>query len=190
MNLVRINGVIMNDIYYAGVGSRKTSHKTMVIMTEVARSLAASNRVILRSGGARGADLAFEDGVRHNQLKEIYVAHKFGPYPHHIPLEEDMYLVAKNYLLKNEILSMDHWKRLSHFSKRLHARNYYQIFGLNGIKSSFILFWCPYDEARKEYVGGTRTAIRIAMKEQIPYFNVENPLDMMRLSELLVELSN
>ena len=56
--------------YYAGIGSRKTPHDTCDLMTKIA--IALDNRgYILRSGGAKGADKAFEAG---SDTQEIYKA--------------------------------------------------------------------------------------------------------------------
>jgi predicted Rossmann fold nucleotide-binding protein DprA/Smf involved in DNA uptake len=54
---------------YTGVGSRKTPKAITNLMTELARTLGDSGWC-LRSGGADGADVAFESGA---STKEIYV---------------------------------------------------------------------------------------------------------------------
>jgi hypothetical protein len=48
--------------YYAGIGSRETPSDVCSQMTELAKQLDAENW-ILRSGGAKGADSAFENGA-------------------------------------------------------------------------------------------------------------------------------
>ena len=47
--------------YYAGIGSRSTPSSILSIMTILGKTL-AQNGYILRSGGAEGADKAFEIG--------------------------------------------------------------------------------------------------------------------------------
>lgn len=56
---------------YAGVGSRETPHEILALMTDVAKIL-GQHGWTLRSGGARGADTAFEDGAK-GFKREIYL---------------------------------------------------------------------------------------------------------------------
>ena len=58
---------------YAGIGSRNTPENIQAIMTKLATKLESLGWV-LRSGGADGADSAFELGVLSHQNKEIYTA--------------------------------------------------------------------------------------------------------------------
>lgn len=58
-----------NTLLYAGIGSRETPRSILDLMTAIARKLEALGYT-LRSGGATGADTAFEEGVE--RLKEIY----------------------------------------------------------------------------------------------------------------------
>ena len=50
------------SFYYAGVGGRETPAHVLNLMTRIAQGLAKVGG-ILRSGGARGADTAFEAGA-------------------------------------------------------------------------------------------------------------------------------
>jgi predicted Rossmann fold nucleotide-binding protein DprA/Smf involved in DNA uptake len=59
--------------YYTGIGSRETPEDILEFMKEIASKL-ESLGWILRSGGAPGADLAFENGVK--EKKEIYIPWK------------------------------------------------------------------------------------------------------------------
>ena len=62
--------------YYTGVGSRKTPGAIFDLMGEIGRNLAIDGYV-LRSGGASGADTAFEQGCDlHEGMKEIYLPWK------------------------------------------------------------------------------------------------------------------
>jgi len=56
---------------YAGVGSRETPADVLQVMTRFARHM-ESRGYILRSGGAPGADTAFEDGASES-AREIYL---------------------------------------------------------------------------------------------------------------------
>src|SRR5678815_2257413 len=59
-------------IYYTGVGSRSTPPEVLAIMTKLAYRL-EKNGLMLRSGGAEGADSAFERGVSEDENKEIFL---------------------------------------------------------------------------------------------------------------------
>ena len=56
-------------MFYTGIGSRKTPKTILKLFTEVAIYLSKQG-YILRSGGAKGADQAFERGAA---KKEIYL---------------------------------------------------------------------------------------------------------------------
>ena len=60
----------MNKRYYAGIGSRTTPQDVMGRFSNMA-SFLEQNGFVLRSGGADGVDLAFENGVL-NGNKEIF----------------------------------------------------------------------------------------------------------------------
>ena len=58
--------------YYAGIGSRETPKEIQDWFKIVAKYL-EKNGYTLRSGGAKGADQAFERGVSEDDMKEIYL---------------------------------------------------------------------------------------------------------------------
>lgn len=59
--------------YYTGIGSRKTPKVFLDLFEQVGETLADYD-FILRSGGANGADRAFEKGCNNlNGEKEIYL---------------------------------------------------------------------------------------------------------------------
>lgn len=126
-------------------------------MTDVAKGLAECSW-ILRSGGADGADKAFEAGAT---KKDIFLP--TGDIPD----------------LAFEIAEMYHpaWGGLKPFIKRLHARNALQILGANlDCEAKFVVCWTP-DGAETETTretGGTGQAIRIANAYRIPVFNLAN----------------
>lgn len=57
---------------YAGIGSRRTPPDVCADMTRIAQALGARG-FTLRSGGAAGADQAFEEGAADQRLREIYL---------------------------------------------------------------------------------------------------------------------
>ena len=158
-------------IYYAGIGARKTPLKVIHQMSDLGAALAGSGWV-LRSGGADGADAAFERG-----------ADSQGGYTQVFRVNP----VA-------EIESPNQWDRvkclttvtqfhpapgsLSTFVKLLMARNAAQVLGgdlLN--QSSFVLFWASGSKRDRDGIiydcnGGTGQAIRIAYHHRVPVFNL------------------
>jgi hypothetical protein len=148
---------------YAGIGSRKTPKKILEQMRNIS-SFLAKEGYILRSGGADGADSAFEDGC---DLvlgqKEIYL-----PWNGFNGNSSSRYHISEAAL---EMASEIHpaWDSLSQGAKKLHARNCYQILGgdLN-CPCNFVVCWTDGGIA----LGGTRTAIILAQKHNIPVINL------------------
>lgn len=148
--------------YYTGVGSRETPLYIRQAMTYIAGFLEAEG-YILRSGGADGADLAFESGVR--TLKEIYIPwrgfnNSFSPLNTVCDAAMAMALTIHPApgILKNKIGA---WK--------LHARNCYQVLGEDlNTPSDFLI---GYTADAKD-IGGTRTALVLARRNNIPILNL------------------
>ena len=65
-----------NNLYFAGIGSRQTPQSVQDLMVGIGRYL-ADRSWILRSGGAVGADMAFESGCDEvHGRKEIFLPWK------------------------------------------------------------------------------------------------------------------
>jgi hypothetical protein len=152
---------IKNAHTYAGVGSRKTPADILLAMQDVAYSLALLGWT-LRSGGAIGADKAFEAGCNEAKgSKEIFYADDATP--------EAFEIAAKTHPM---------WHQLSPFARKLHARNSFQILGKKlDSPSCFVLCWTP-DGSNGTTIpttlqsGGTGQAIRLASKYYIPVINM------------------
>jgi hypothetical protein len=139
--------------YYAGIGSRETPEEILALMTRVGKGLMRKGYV-LRSGGAEGADKAFEVGIP-SQLKEIYFANQILPC---------WALVFTDYFHPAPA-------KLSSYARRLMNRNALQILGKNGdTPVDFVVCWTKDGKAS----GGTGHAIRIAEYFGIPVFNLRN----------------
>ena len=143
--------------YYAGIGSRETPADVMVRMTTIARRLAGLGYV-LRSGGADGADTAFEDGA--GQAKEIWVPWiGFRDNPSTLTPVPDAFPIAEKY--------HPNWQRCSPAARKLHARNVHQVLGADlRTPVEFVLCWTKDGGVS----GGTGQAIRIALGMQIPVY--------------------
>jgi hypothetical protein len=150
--------------YYTGIGSRKTPEYILLLMTNIAIFLDKKG-YILRSGGAVGADSAFEKGAIQ---KEIYL-----PWRGFNNSEENFIEISQECL---EMAKKFHpnWEYLSSGAKKLHSRNCYQILGENlKTPSRFVICWTP----KGEEVGGTSQALRIAKYFNIKIFNLHKEED-------------
>ena len=146
-------------VYYAGIGSRKTPEDILKKM-RVLGFVFAEAGYILRSGGADGADTAFEQGCRAADGKrEIFLPWKdfnkngselFPPSPAAFDMAKQFHPA---------------WDKLSTAGKKLHARNSHQVMGRD--LTTPVSFVLCYAEG-----GGTEQAIRIATAAKIPVINM------------------
>lgn len=154
----------MSTRYYAGIGSRETPPEILCVMTRLATKL-ASEGWILRSGHARGADLAFESGTTSEQQRDIYTANSLLP--------------AWSY--EQAAQFHPNWPACKPYARALHARNSLILFGSGPDPNSpnypaerrvqFITCWTP----NGAIAGGTGQALRIADHYNIPVRNLANP---------------
>lgn len=145
---------------YTGIGSRKTPIEIINKMIKLGQIL-GKHGYILRSGGANGADKAFEQGCD-NVLgkKEIYLPWKgFNENNSNFyDIKQEAFILAQKY--------HPCWSRVSNAGRKLHSRNVYQVLGydLNN-PTDFIICWTPES-------GGTQQALRIAYDYNIKIFNL------------------
>lgn len=147
---------------YAGIGSRDTPLAIQHIMFQIAKHLAA-NGYTLRSGGAQGADQAFEKGCDSiNGNKEIYLpwANFENSKSTLVVKEGKAYDVAEQY--------HPYWHNLSQGARKLQARNSHQVLGVD-LSTPCSLLIC-YTKAGKK-AGGTGQALRIAEAYGVPIFD-------------------
>jgi hypothetical protein len=150
---------------YAGIGSRETPKEVMDQMTELAKEL-ESRGYTLRSGGAQGADTAFEKGV--TSKKEIFPgAQKSG--------EREMKIAREIHPNPN---ALDNSKNPA-FVWNLMARNTNQVFGKNlDTPVDFVIAYTQ--DGLTDYTkrtiksGGTGQAIDMASRKGIPVINLAN----------------
>jgi hypothetical protein len=165
------------NMYYTGIGARKTPQSVLLEMT-VLGSILADAGFTLRSGGAVGADTAFEAGCQKvNGDADIFIPWK--GFQHH---SSTLYPPSSAAL---DIASVLHpaWHKCSSWARQLHARNVHQVMGQDiDTPSRFVICWTPGGEL----TGGTALAMRVAMKFDIPVFNLEDEDDHKSLSELLL----
>ena len=145
---------------YAGIGSRKTPADYLQLMSDIAAEL-GNHRFTLRSGGAIGADQAFERGCDSvSGIKEIYrPAHDIRPWA----FDE-----AKKHIPKDRT-PFGTWKL---YTQCLIARNMQQVLGkLGDDPVRFVICWTPPEALTG---GGTGYAIRCALSHGIPVYNLND----------------
>lgn len=163
---------------YAGIGSRKTPEDILDVMANYAY-VAGRHGWVLRTGGAPGADQAFERGALLGGCEiEMYL-----PWPgfeNHSMATLDMpaseaYEIAQRY--------HPAWHRLSQGAKKLITRNTHQILGerLND-PVDLVVCWTPGGEMK----GGTAQALRIAQDYDIPIKNLAVDIDLAEIAEIAI----
>lgn len=177
-----INETKKKNIFYSGVGSRETPIEICNLMTKIAFKLEQEG-YILRSGHAEKADQAFEKGVKNSKNKCIYTIENFDFSP-------------ENYeMCKSEILNvLDSNLNFDNYGKNaqiLILRDVNQVLGsvkTEFVKSKFLICWTKhtnYYAKPPNACGGTRFAVRIALKHDIPVFNLLIKEDRERIEKFL-----
>jgi hypothetical protein len=146
------------NMTYAGIGSRQTPPAIIKKMTEIANWL-VSKGYTLQSGGAEGADRAFEAGA--GNKKNIFYAKDATP----VTLQIASEIHPKWSALKSD------------FVRKLMARNTFQVFSRNlNQPVDFVLTWTPdgmeNSSERSIQSGGTGQAIDMASRKGIPVVNM------------------
>lgn len=154
--------------YYTGIGSRETP-LNVIKEFETLSSRLNSCGYILRSGGANGADSAFEKNAGDN--KEIFL-----PWKNFNGNSSSLYIDDEN---KNTLFDIARklypdWDIATHGVKLLHARNVQQVLGqIPGIsqKSDFLICWSDRDPSQSR---GSMFAINLAKMHNIKVYNFYN----------------
>jgi hypothetical protein len=153
---------------YAGIGSRETPEPILALMRAVAARLGALGWR-LRTGGADGADTAFEEGAP-NEMADLFL-----PWPSFNgrgrstlsrPTEQALQIAARMHPA---------WDRLKSHVRALLARNVHQVLGADcASPASLVLCWTSDGATRETTVGtgGTGQAIRTAALYGVPVYNL------------------
>lgn len=158
--------------YYAGIGSRETPRAVLREFWRLGRDL-AHRGMTLRSGGADGADSAFEGGCDSvNGPKQIFL-----PWDGFQGRHEDRTPDRRVYVgVGPQALDLaggihPAWKSCSRGARALHARNGYQVLGPKlDTPVDFVICWTKHGLGQ----GGTGQAIRIALDRGIRVYDVGN----------------
>jgi hypothetical protein len=172
--------------FYAGIGSRTTPSDILAKMTDLANEL--SPQYTLHSGGAPGADTAFERGAFDSNIYLPWPGFQDRSYG--ISIDQ---IDIDSYNLAVTISSLAHpyWNNLSGPVKNLMIRNVFQVLdivdGLVKQKATAVICWTPDGSTGEttRATGGTGQAIRIAMNNQIPVYNMKT----MECKEILERMS-
>lgn len=144
---------------YAGIGSRETPRAVLASMTRIAAQLSGAG-YLLRSGGADGADSAFEAGSTRSEIYLPWPRFRDHPSPHCNVSQAALNLAAKYH---------PQWQLLNKHAQLLHGRNSYQVLGLDLMtKADFIVCWTKGGKGQ----GGTGQAIRLAQAFGIPVYDL------------------
>lgn len=192
--------------YYTGVGSRETPDDILEVMQQLGKKL-ADNHWVLRTGGAKGADQAFELGwVQHVQENkqftkaEIYLP--WDGYEKHardamfgcniLPDLDDefLYLVAESMAEQLHpawnVNKEDGSPIVTAGAKKMHRRNVYQVLGRDlKTPSSMLVAWTKLTKQGAPK-GGTATAIKLATNHGIPCYNLNKPEDLEKIQKYLL----
>ena len=149
--------------YYTGIGHRdNVPMQILSLMTKKAQYLSDIGYT-LRSGGARGSDFAFEKGADSFDSYVLKPKQSIGAKNYIVPCLDDYRDLAMS--------CVPHWHKCNQYARDCHTRNICQIIGHvidNPIKSDFVLAYT----LNGELVGGTSSALKLAMRNDIPIFNM------------------
>lgn len=164
--------------FYAGIGSRSTPENVLRSMAILAKIFSGLGYT-LRSGGAEGADSAFESGAGLN--KQIFL-----PWKEFNGNQSKFYTPSSEAELISRHLH-PHWGGISRGARLLNIRNVHQIAGPEvgtSPLSEFVICWTPNGRV----VGGTGRAIKIAEFYDVPVYNLANMADAVKLQMLIEDI--
>lgn len=153
---------------FAGIGARETPHEIIALMRGIAFML-ADRGYTLRSGGAGGADQAFEYATPIMVKMEIFL-----PWPGFNGKHDTLKLNESELARAKSIAEKYHpnWIACTEGAKKMHTRNVMQMLGRRcDAASAFVVCWTKDGKAS----GGTGQAIRIAEGNKIPVYNLHDP---------------
>lgn len=170
-------------VFYAGIGSRETPQHILNWMEQIAIFLERYG-LILNSGGADGADHAFEKGVQNPTQKQIFLpwlgynGRTYGPGVYELePVYAQQALrIAEQY--------HPAWDRCSRGARSLHSRNVPIVMGPT-LQETVCMVICWTKDGKAS--GGTGQALRIAEHLDIPIMNL---FHYGSLEEALIDLAS
>lgn len=184
---------VVNKKYYAGIGSRETPLYALAVMQFLSNYL--SEVYTVRSGGADGADTAFE--LATGKKKEVFLPwYGFSFSGDGLVINDQKSLSIAELLIDGKFIKnisplhehstqrMKQSKNESHL--KLHRRNCFQILG-SKLNSPIEFLTCWTDDKAitqaqtSQKTGGTGTAIRLASQLSIDVFNLSRDEHFIRI---------
>ena len=161
---------------YAGIGSRETPADILALMEKIAVALRLRG-FTMRSGGAPGADSAFEAGTPAAQREIFLPWRSFNGRSGALAkpgLRGAIYFEERSAIWQRAATLAERyhpaWDRLSRGGRALQTRNSFQVLGADlESPSRFIVAWTKDGKA----TGGTGQAIRMAEDQGIPVINLQ-----------------
>ena len=170
--------------YYTGVGSRDTPQNILHMMSQIGEYMAHGGYCLL-SGGATGADQAFEigcdkvkgekqiflpwDGFGYDRHKDIGWAHWIDNDTIFNGVDDRAMKIAEEFHPK--------WHMVGQAGRKMMARNTYQVLSTASIssKSSLLVCWTPDGAIDQTTIktGGTGQAIRVARAYGVKVWNLQ-----------------
>ena len=182
-----------------GIGSRETPDDILKLMTRIGRRIEELGG-ILRSGGAGGADLAFEAGWRNPMACEIFHPwHGFKPKIGDKDVDITRALGRKRPMQgagspivitgdalnqAEEIAAATHpkWEKCGPGARKLHTRNIPQVMGATLSRlTDMVICWTTDGRAS----GGTGQAMRLAQRKGVQIVNLQRAEDRQAILEAL-----
>ena len=170
--------------YYAGIGHRTIPDSVYDQMTTIAKAM-RKKLYILRSGGAKGSDTAFQLGAGADT--EIYL-----PWNGFNGMDDKKGIHINGSSLYNfdkakYIASMHHpaWDKCDDTDKKFHGRNVYQILGFNLDDPVDVVICFAKPTGMYTVAGGTGTAVSIARQHGVPVYNLWYEKDLIDLKRVL-----
>lgn len=161
--------------YYTGIGSRETPDYIQELMFQIARKLYKQGW-ILRSGGANGADAAFQSAVPPGDKREIFLPWD-GFNDLYADTSDGIYALDRieHRDVAQQLAAITHpaWDKLKQGAKKLHTRNVFQVLGQDcQTPSKMLVCYAEPQSKEGEVKGGTGTAVKLALQRDIPVFNL------------------
>ena len=155
---------------FAGIGSRQITKEEHKRIAEISAMLSSLGYTCY-SGGAEGSDYAFETNCKETI---VFIPWKNYRNPYKTYTESKTVIVAGDTIEGNKSVSKFHpaANKLSLGAHKLMCRNYHQIHGLGEFPKVELVVCCAHPDKKFGVQGGTGQAVRIALSENIPIFNI------------------
>lgn len=157
---------------YAGVGSRETPPDVLNLIRSIGSAMERGGWR-LRSGGAPGADTAFQKSVKASKNKTIYLPWRI--FNNNVAGYHGCWDASKLPAWNAALATVDRYhpepNKLSEAGRKLMARNAFQVLGPDlKTPADMVLCWTPGGKV----TGGTGQALRIAIDYDIVIVNLGN----------------